>query len=134
MNTPKLEPSDELTALCYRVGSLRRYLIKQRAVLPAPGYHLEVHPEDREKTRRLLAELPGHCLWVLSALRDFQAATDPTHFHDACACLEKLAADPALLFRAPALQIYQNLQTTSELMASIGVDLGPLIQKDPTPC
>lgn len=129
--TAQLEPSDELTALCYQVGSLRRYLIKKRATLPHPGYHLDLKPEETVKTRMLLDELPGLCLGLLSALREFQARTNAAHFHDACACLEKLAADPSLLFRAPALQTYQNLRTADELMASIGVDVGSFTQKDP---
>lgn len=125
MMTTQLEPSDELTALCYQVGSLRRHLIKQRSTLPHPGYHPELKPEETEETRTLLDELPGLCRGPLAALRDFQANTHPSHFQDACTCLEKLAADPSLLFRAPALQTYQNLRTPSELLASLGVDVEP---------
>lgn len=121
--TAQLEPSDELTALCYYVGSLRRFLIKKRATVPHPGYYTDLKPQDVEETRSLLRNLPGQCRGLLSALREFQARTNAAHFHDACACLEKLAAAPSQLFRAPALQIYQNLRTPLELLASLGVDV-----------
>jgi hypothetical protein len=123
MMTAQLEPSDELTALCYQVGSLRRYLIKKRATLPHPGYYPDLKPQDVEETRALLENLPGQCHGLLSALRDFQARTHPSHFQDACTCLEKLVADPSSLFRAPALQTYQNLRTPLELLASLGIDV-----------
>jgi len=127
----QLEPSDELTALCYQVGSLRRYLIKKRSTLSAPAYYLVLKPDNVEETRAMLEKLPGQCRDLLSALRDFQGKTNAAHFQDACACLEELVADPCQLFRAPALQIYQNLRITNELMASIGVNVGPFAQKAP---
>jgi len=131
---PELHPSDELTILSHQVGALRRYLIKQRTTLPAPGYHLDITADGAEKTRTLLAELPERCRTLLSALRAFQKRTDPAHFKDASIYLQKLAADPGLLFRAPALETFHGLRADAELLISLGLDPASLNEKEPTIC
>lgn len=130
----KLYPSDELTILSHQVGALRRYLVKQRTSLPAPGYHLDLTAEAAAKTRAFLAELPGHCRTLQAALRDFQERTSPRHFKVASDFLQKLELDPLLLFQVPPLEIYQSLRADSELLTSIGIDPELLNEKEPTLC
>jgi len=134
MKKTKPHPSDELTILSHQVGALRRYLIRQRTSLPAPGYHLDLTVEAAEKTRRFLAEIPAQCRTLHAALRDFQKRTDHGHFKDASAYLQKLAVDPSLLFRMPTLEIYQGLRADAELLASIGIDPAALNEKEPSLC
>lgn len=131
---PKLHPSDELTILAHQVGALRRYLVTQRTSLPSPGYHLDLTNDAAGKTRQFLAALPEKCRTLQAALRDFQKRTDPAHFKDASAYLQKLAGDPGLLFRVPTLEIFQGLRADAEMLAALGLDPAPPDEKDPTRC
>lgn len=130
----QLNPSDELTILTHQVGALRRYLVKQRTSLPAPGYHLDITAEAAGKTRDFLAELPGHCHALQAALRDFQQRTSPDHFKAASEFLQKIEFDPFLLFRVPTLEIHQSLRADAELLAAIGINPEMLNEKEPALC
>ncbi len=134
MKKAKLHPSDELTILAHQVGALRRYLIRQRTSLPSPGYHLDLKPDAVEKTRKFLAELPEKCRTLHSALSSFQKRTDPGNFRDASDYLQKLAADPGLLFRVPPLEIYEGLRADAEMLAAIGLDPAPPHEKEAPLC
>jgi len=134
MNQQEYDPSDELTMLSHQVGALRRYLVHQRATLPAPGYHLDITPEDAEKTRNFLEELPGHCRSLQASLHDFQARTAPENFKDASAYLQKLANDPAQFFREPALEIFNSLRADKEQLASLGIEPPPIDDTELTLC
>jgi len=134
MKKTKLHPSDELTILAHQVGALRRYLIRHRTSLPSPGYHLDLTAEAAEKTRTFLAELPEMCRTLHAALLAFQKRTDPGHFKDASAYLQRLAGDPGLLFQGPTLEIFNSLRADAEMLAAIGLDPEPLNEKEPTLC
>ena len=125
---PKIELADMLQKICPALTALRVILHERRANLPHPGYHMDLEESKAKESAEFLGDVPALCGGLARMIRNYRKATKGDHFADALALLEKLRADPLLLFAIRGGKLREDLAVDLKLLASV---LKPLNEEEP---
>ncbi|MEI8309255.1 MAG: hypothetical protein WCH98_00725 [Verrucomicrobiota bacterium] len=125
---PEIDLADMLQEICPALTALRVILLERRANLPRPGYHMDLEATKATESAEFLSDVPALCGGLAKMLRSYRKAANGDHFSDALALLEKLRADPLLLFAIRGGKLREDLAVDLNLLAAV---LEPLNEKEP---
>ena len=125
---PQIDLAEKLQEICPALTALRVILLERRANLPHPGYHMDLAASKANESAEFLSDVPALCGGLAKMIRSYRKATKGDHFADALALLEKLRADPLLLFALGGGKLREDLAVDLNLLASV---LKPINEEDP---